>query len=52
MVGIESAGKGLDTYDHAATLTKGVKGAIHDSNATTFKTTKEARFLFTPSLRV
>jgi len=29
IVGVEPAGKGLDTPDHAATLTKGVKGAIH-----------------------
>lgn len=29
LVGIEPAGKGLDTPDHAATLTKGTKGAIH-----------------------
>jgi tryptophan synthase beta chain len=29
LVGIEAAGKGLDTDDHAATLTLGSKGAIH-----------------------
>lgn len=29
LVGIEPAGKGLDTGDHAATLTLGSKGAIH-----------------------
>ncbi len=29
MVGIEPAGKGLDTGEHAATLTLGSKGAIH-----------------------
>lgn len=29
IIGVEAAGKGLDTPDHAATLTKGVKGAIH-----------------------
>ncbi len=29
IVGVEPAGRGLDTPDHAATLTKGVKGAIH-----------------------
>jgi tryptophan synthase beta chain len=29
LVGIEPAGKGLDTPDHAATLTLGRKGAIH-----------------------
>ncbi len=29
MVGVEPAGKGLDTPDHAATLTLGTKGAIH-----------------------
>ena len=29
LVGVEPAGKGLDTPDHAATLTLGVKGSIH-----------------------
>ena len=29
IVGIEPAGKGLDTNDHAATLSLGTKGAIH-----------------------
>jgi len=29
LVGVEPAGKGLDTPDHAATLTLGKKGAIH-----------------------
>jgi tryptophan synthase beta chain len=29
LVGIEPAGKGLDTPDHAATMTFGTKGAIH-----------------------
>ena len=29
IVGVEPAGKGLDTPDHAATLTLGSKGAIH-----------------------
>lgn len=29
LIGIEPAGKGLDTPDHAATLTLGTKGAIH-----------------------
>ncbi len=29
IVGVEPAGKGLDTHDHAATLTLGSKGAIH-----------------------
>ena len=29
MVGVEPAGKGLDTNEHAATLTLGTKGAIH-----------------------
>jgi len=29
MIGIEPAGKGLDTADHAATLSLGSKGAIH-----------------------
>ena len=29
MIGVEPAGKGLDTPDHAATLTLGSKGALH-----------------------
>jgi len=29
IIGVEPAGRGLDTPDHAATLTKGSKGAIH-----------------------
>ena len=29
MIGVEPAGKGLDTDDHAATMSKGSKGAIH-----------------------
>lgn len=29
MVGVEPAGRGLDTPDNAATLTLGKKGAIH-----------------------
>ncbi len=29
LIGVEPAGKGLDTADHAATLTLGRKGAIH-----------------------
>lgn len=29
LVGVEPAGKGLQTPDHAATMTKGKKGAIH-----------------------
>ncbi|MEO1889800.1 MAG: tryptophan synthase subunit beta [Cycloclasticus sp.] len=29
LVGVEPAGRGLDTDDHAATMTKGVKGALH-----------------------
>jgi len=29
LVGVEPAGRGLDTPDHAATLTLGTKGAIH-----------------------
>ena len=29
LVGVEPAGKGLDTPDHAATMTLGTKGAIH-----------------------
>jgi tryptophan synthase beta chain len=29
LVGVEPAGKGLDTNHHAATMSKGVKGALH-----------------------
>lgn len=29
LVGVEPAGKGLDTPDHAATMARGTKGAIH-----------------------
>ncbi|MDQ6995888.1 MAG: tryptophan synthase subunit beta [Mariprofundus sp.] len=29
MIGVEPGGKGLDTHDHAATLTLGSKGALH-----------------------
>jgi len=29
LIGVEPAGKGLDTPDHAATMTKGTKGALH-----------------------
>lgn len=29
LIGVEPAGKGLDTPDHAATLTLGTKGALH-----------------------
>ena len=29
MIGVEAAGKGLDTNEHAATLTKGVPGVLH-----------------------
>ena len=29
MIGVEPAGKGLDTPDHAATLTLGTKGGLH-----------------------
>lgn len=29
LVGVEPSGKGLDTKDHAATITCGVKGVIH-----------------------
>ncbi|MFQ5345753.1 MAG: tryptophan synthase subunit beta [Mariprofundus sp.] len=29
LVGVEPAGRGLDTPDHAATLTLGIKGSIH-----------------------
>jgi tryptophan synthase beta chain len=32
LVGVEPAGKGLDTPDHAATLTLGSKGTIHGFN--------------------
>jgi tryptophan synthase beta chain len=31
LVGVEAAGKGLDTFEHAATITKGTKGVIHGS---------------------
>lgn len=31
LIGIEAAGKGVDTPDHAATLTKGTPGVIHGS---------------------
>jgi len=31
LTGIEAAGKGVDTPDHAATLTKGRKGVLHGS---------------------
>ena len=29
IIGVEAAGKGLDSLEHAATLTKGVKGVLH-----------------------
>lgn len=29
LVGVEPAGRGLDTPDHAATITKGTKGSLH-----------------------
>jgi tryptophan synthase beta chain len=29
MVGVEASGKGLDTYEHAASLTKGSPGVLH-----------------------
>jgi tryptophan synthase beta chain len=29
LVGVEPAGRGLETSDHAATMSKGVKGALH-----------------------
>ena len=29
LIGVEPAGRGLDTPDHAATMTLGTKGAIH-----------------------
>lgn len=29
MIGVEPSGKGLDTHDHAATITKGTPGIIH-----------------------
>ncbi len=32
MIGVEAAGKGLDTKDHAATLTLGKEGVIHGMN--------------------
>ncbi|MFA9556155.1 tryptophan synthase subunit beta [Evansella sp. AB-rgal1] len=31
LTGVEAAGKGVDTDEHAATLTKGVKGVLHGS---------------------
>ncbi|WP_041808805.1 tryptophan synthase subunit beta [Evansella cellulosilytica] len=31
LTGVEAAGKGVDTEEHAATLTKGVKGVLHGS---------------------
>lgn len=31
LIGVEAAGKGIDTPHHAATLTKGTKGVIHGS---------------------
>ncbi|MFG6118900.1 MULTISPECIES: tryptophan synthase subunit beta [Thalassobacillus] len=31
LVGVEAAGKGIDTSEHAATLTKGDRGVIHGS---------------------
>lgn len=32
LIGVEPAGRGLDTSDHAATMTLGVKGSIHGMN--------------------
>ena len=32
MVGVEAAGKGLDTLEHAATMTLGKEGIIHGMN--------------------
>ncbi|MCK0472113.1 tryptophan synthase subunit beta [Halalkalibacter sp. APA_J-10(15)] len=31
LIGVEAAGKGVDTNQHAATITKGTKGVIHGS---------------------
>ncbi|GAE29024.1 tryptophan synthase subunit beta [Halalkalibacter hemicellulosilyticus] len=31
LIGVEAAGKGIDTNQHAATITKGTKGVIHGS---------------------
>ncbi|MCD8511444.1 MAG: tryptophan synthase subunit beta [Bacillus sp. (in: Bacteria)] len=31
LTGVEAAGKGIDTEEHAATLSKGVKGVLHGS---------------------
>lgn len=31
LIGVEAAGKGTETKEHAATLTKGVKGVLHGS---------------------
>jgi tryptophan synthase beta chain len=32
LIGVEPAGRGLETSDHAATMTLGVKGSIHGMN--------------------
>ncbi|MDD4184095.1 MAG: tryptophan synthase subunit beta [Candidatus Izemoplasmatales bacterium] len=32
LIGVEAAGKGLDTKEHASTITKGVEGVIHGMN--------------------
>jgi tryptophan synthase beta chain len=40
LVGIEPAGKGLDTPDHAATMTFGTKGAIHGFECLTLQDEK------------
>jgi tryptophan synthase beta chain len=40
LVGVEPGGKGLDTPDHAATLTLGTKGAIHGFSCYTLQDDK------------
>jgi len=40
LVGVEPAGKGLDTLDHAATMTFGTKGAIHGFECLTLQDEK------------
>lgn len=40
LVGVEPAGKGLDTPDHAATMTFGTKGAIHGFECLTLQDEK------------
>ena len=37
LYGVEAAGKGIDTIDHAATMTLGVEGVIHGMNTKVLK---------------